>query len=528
MADSAPALLIVEGLRDRSRALERCLREHDGGRLADEFELVQLDCFEALRDWYALNPGRFVSIILQGVDFTGVKDESKLVGYPQLKYPVPKDFDPCAYQGLVIYALLRETGIDPLVPVLFVSHAPDTPQAQRFYSFMLYPAQGVCQFVHVPPGPDGLGVIARRADAAAMRPLDDERRAHWRRTHRMVLGRSRKMVYLGHEIERLGPADSVVLLLGKPGVGKELAANALHRCSRRFVAGDPLREYPTAVNIAALDRNLIESELFGHVRGAFTGSVADREGVFESGSGSTVFLDEIGEIGNEVQLKLLRTIENHRVKRVGGSHEIPVEMRLVAATNRTIDELVLSFRPDFYSRVVQQCLPIPSLVERWQDENPAVVEADLREIFEFVVENKNSGPHGPRPLAVDDGAIRFLHQLVAEYVNGENDVFGGNVRTLRAALEQAWERAQYDGSATVSVGHIISTVGVLRFMSRRDAPPERRQTLERVVGSLSMKAIEKRAIIEALERCENNITRTADLLGVHRDTLRRRISDYGL
>ncbi|MFO7638747.1 MAG: sigma 54-interacting transcriptional regulator [bacterium] len=529
MTDRQPAVLVVEGLKARSQALLDCLRGYDGGRLAREFEFVELDCYAALRDWYEENPDRFVSLILQGVEYTGVADTRKLVGYPELRYPVPKDFDARAYQGLVIYALMRETGIDPVVPVLLVSREPETQQAQRFYNFMLYPAQGVCHLLHAPGEADALESVAERADANALRPLDEKRRRHWRSFHKMVIGRARKMVCLAHDIERLGPGEAVVLILGRPGAGKELVANALHRCSRRFRADDQFRAYPSAVNIAALDRNLVEVELFGHARGAFTGSFGERPGVFEFGNGSTVFLDEIGEIGREIQVKLLRTIENRRVRRIGSTAEVPVDIRVIAATNRPVNDLAVAFRPDFYTRVVQECLLVPTLVERWQGETEQVIEADLREIFQFLVDEWNAGPQRVRRLGIDDGAVRFLLQLAAEFVRGENTVFNGNVRSLRAVLEQAWERAQYDGSKLVTVGHIMTTVSVQRFIDRTEPEtPVGRQTVGSIVGSLNMKAVEKRVIIEALERSGNSYTQAAELLGLHRDTLRRKLNEYGI
>ena len=528
MSEIRPVVLIVEGFHDRFEELFNCLNDFDGGYLVREFEVIHLDCYAALKYWYSVNPGRFVSVVLQGVDFTGLVNTDKLVGYPELRYPAPKGFDARKFQGLVIYALMRENNIDPIVPVLLVSREPRTEESELCHSFMVYPAQGVCHIMHVPDEASGLAAVAERVNAIALRPLDDARRCHWREVHKMVVGRSRKMTFLVHEIERLGPGDSIVLLLGKPGVGKELVANSLHRCSPRFVADDELREFPAAVNIAAIDRNLIEVELFGHARGAYTGSVGERPGVFEFGCGSTVFLDEIGEIGPQIQLKLLRTMENHRVKRIGSPSETPVDMRLIAATNRTIDELAESFRPDFYSRVVQQCLPIPSLAERWQDEAESVLEADLHELFGYCVEARNAGPRQPRRLGVDDGAVRFLRQLVIEFIQGDNDVFQGNMRTLRAMLDQAWERAQHDGSQVVTVGHILSTISVLRFMERgREPVTTRARSLESVAGCLKMQVIEKLAITEALVHSRGSATEAAEILGLHRTTLRRKMTEYG-
>ncbi|HDQ98874.1 MAG TPA: hypothetical protein ENN51_01105, partial [candidate division WOR-3 bacterium] len=315
ITEPLPALLIVQPTRARYQTIIRHLREYGDGSIGREFEFFHLDCYEALSSWYARNPGRFVSLVIIGLDFSELAESGKLLGYPELKYPVPKDFDALRFQGLLVYVFLRENGLDGDVPVLLVSEAPETEDSRRYYSFMLYPAQGACQLIYIPPGPDGPVLVAERTAALALRPLDENQRAHWRKAHQMVVGGARRMVCLAREIERLGPGESVVLVLGKPGVGKELVANALHRCSLRFVADDPVRAWPSTANIAAIARNLIEVELFGHTRGAYTGSVGEREGVFEYGNGSTVFLDEIGDISNEVQLKLLRVMENRRVKR---------------------------------------------------------------------------------------------------------------------------------------------------------------------------------------------------------------------
>ncbi len=527
MATALPTILVVDGLKKSYAALTERLRAYDGGRLEREFNFEHVDCYSSLKDWYARNHGRFVALVIQNIDYSDVKDENKLAGYPEFKHVIPMDFDQQAFQGFVIYALMRQNDVDPIVPVLFVLSPAALLKAQRFASFIIYPGQGVCSFVPVEDNSADGDAVAERADAIALRPLSDTEREHWRTRHRMVIGQSRKMVALAREIERVGLGDSVVLMLGKPGVGKELVANALHRCSHRYVADDPDRDLPHTVNIASLDHSLLQDELFGHVRGAFTGAVADRSGIFEASRGSTVFLDEIGDVGTDVQLKLLRVIENKRVRRLGSSTEVQVEMRIIAATNCTIEDLQMSFRPDFYSRIVQQCISIPSLRARWLGEDPVVVEQDLHEMFRFIVDELNANPRNDRRLEIDRTAIKFLHQLVSEYVAGTNDVLQGNMRTLRSTLEQSYERARHDGSQAISIGHIISTVGFLQFTNRRQ-PDEVKRTLEDLVGSLNIRDVEKRAIVEALTRCDNNQSRAAELLGIHRDTLRRKIADYSI
>jgi DNA-binding NtrC family response regulator len=523
----APVILVVDPVRSSYDDFIKAIQSHDGGRLVREFRFEHLDCYDALRDWYRHNPGSFVSLVVQHLNFGTAVEERKLLGFPEVKYPVPRDFDPRAFQGFLVYALMRQNNLDRIAPVLFVTDHRDMIRIQRYAGFVVYPGQGSCSFASLlPDGPVDFAEVIERVDTIALRPLDEERRQEWRERHGMVVGQSRRMSYLVQDIERIGPSDAVVLLLGSPGVGKELVANAVHRCSHRYQDTDDHR-FPITVNIAALDRNLIEDELFGHERGAFTGAVAERKGVFETARGSSVFLDEIGDITTEVQLKLLRAIENRRIKRLGSSCELTVEMRIVAATNRTVEELQRSFRPDFYSRLVQHCVPVPSVKERWQSEEPDVVQQDLNEMFSFVVDEMNRNPRHARRLQIDRSSTKFIHQLVDEYIAGNNDLFRGNIRTLRSILEQSYERALYDGSPAIGIGHIISTVGVIRYM-QASAPPADAGSIEQLVGGLNMKEVERRTIIEAMNRCDNNQSRAAEILGIHRDTLRRRLSEYGL
>ena len=518
-------MLFVSDLPAPCDNLRRYLSTFDGGRLAREFRLEHFDCFASLRSWYRRNRGRFVSLIVQQVDFSRTRHEAKLIGFPEVKAPVPRKFDPLTYQGFLVYAGLRQQNIDRVAPVLFVTRQGQLMDARRFADFVVYPGYGSCSFMEERTDEAGYSSeLTRNIDATALRPMDDERRRVWRTRHKMVVGRSRRMAYLVHEIERIGPSDAIALLLGQPGVGKELVANALHRFSERYAEDDDGRCYPQTVNIAALDKNLIEDELFGHERGAFTGATAERKGIFETGRDSTVFLDEIGDISAEIQLKLLRAMEYRRIKRLGSSREIAVNMRIIAATNRTVEELRLRLRPDFYSRLVQHCIPVPSLRERWQDETPGVVADDLRELFDFVVDEMNESPRHARDLQVEPAAVNFLHQLVEEHIRENNELFHGNMRTMRNIIERAYERSQYDGSPEIRLGHIISTLGMIHLLNSQ-APARRAETVEQVVGSLQLRRIERQAIAEAMARCHNNQSQAAELLGIHRDTLRRKLAE---
>ncbi|UCG44263.1 MAG: sigma-54-dependent Fis family transcriptional regulator [candidate division WOR-3 bacterium] len=523
-----PKVLVVCGSRSEFRKLTACVRGYDGGRLGREFDFIHIDCYGSLRNWYRRNLGHFVALIVQHVSFAGAKDERKLVGHSGLKAPVPKGFDITALQGFLIYANLRQNNLDRIAPALFVPEQDGLLAARRYANYVVYPGWGSCNFAP-DEGNDEERChgIASEIDTHALRPLTDNQRRTWREKHHMVIGRSRRMANLAHEIARIGPSDALVLLLGRPGVGKELVANALHRFSHRYSDKDPDRSYPLNLNIAVIDQNLIEDELFGHEKGAFTGATSFRKGIFETAGDSTVFLDEIGDITQEIQLKLLRTIEYRLIKRLGSSKEVPVSMRIVAATNRSVEDLQERFRADFYSRLVQHCVPVPSLIDRWSGEAPGIAEQDLREMFDFVVEEMNRRPRHTRRLGIQTTAVKFVRQLVDEYIAGTNTVFNGNMRTLRNIIERAYERAQYDGSDEIKLGHLISTLGVVSFMDG-NKQADRRPSLEGLVGSLDLRAIEKRAITEALSRCGNNQTKAAGILGIHRDTLRRKISEHQL
>jgi transcriptional regulator with GAF, ATPase, and Fis domain len=545
-----PVILVVDDLATSYESLVTSIGRYDGGRLAREFDYIHLDCFSALRQWYSRNRSRFVSLIVQDVDFSHVQDEKKLVDYPDILKPLQRTLDIKALQGFLIYGYLRQNNIDRIAPVIFVSCRIGMESTSEFSEFIIRPGYGLCSFVpESAVGDQYYPKIAESIDALAIRPLTEEQRNHWTNEHHMVIGRARKMAFLAYEIERIGPSDATVLLLGGPGVGKELVANALHRCSYRYVENDPGREYPLTVNMAALSANLVEDELFGHQRGAFTGATGERAGILESARGSTVFLDEIGDIGQETQVKLLRAMEYHRIKRIGSSHEMSIDMRIIAATNRTVPELQTRFRPDFYGRLVQHCIPIPSIRERWENEPGDGVEADIEDLAQFIIRTMNASPRHKRHLGIERTAVKLIRQVVQQHVDGSEDLLDGNIRTLRNIIERAYERAQYDGSAEIGLGHVMPALGMVRLLNtqtpRPGGPPSGQQdqaplpasvqtppadtfALQNLVGTLNLQDIERRAIKEALEKTGNNQTHAAELLGIHRDTLRRKMTEHEL
>ena len=288
---------------------------------------------------------------------------------------------------------------------------------------------------------------------------------------------------------RVATTPTTVLILGETGAGKELLAEEIHRASPR--ASGPLLR----LNCAALPEGLLESELFGHERGAFTGADRRKEGLFEAASTGTLLLDEIGELSPALQAKLLRVLENRTVTHLGGTAEIPVDVRIVCATNVDLEERVRagSFRQDLFFRVNAFSLTIPPLRER-----PGAVERLARH---FAVEcSRAAGKPAP---AIDDEAMATL------------DAHGwpGNVRELRNAIEHAVVMAT------------AGRIGLEHLPERIAAPPARPPDAG-MRGRLGI--AERREIAEALAACEGNQTQAAKRLGLSRRALIYKMRKHGL
>ncbi len=291
-----------------------------------------------------------------------------------------------------------------------------------------------------------------------------------------MVGRDRRMAELYRLVEDVAPTTATVLIRGESGTGKELVARALHDRSGR--ADGPF----VTVNCSALTETLLESELFGHVRGAFTGATADRRGRFEEANGGTIFLDEIGDVSPVVQVKLLRVLQERMVERVGDNEPLPVDVRVVTATNRDLEELVTRgrIREDFYYRIRVVALTLPPLRERRGDV-PALVEHFLAR-------------HGRRPDEMTPDAMNLLaaHR------------WPGNVRELENAVEH---------------GHVLSRGGAI---GPEHLPPELRGGTGPVAAAAS--GVDERELIRrALVRNHWHRTRTARELGMDRSTLWRKI-----
>jgi two-component system, NtrC family, response regulator AtoC len=309
-----------------------------------------------------------------------------------------------------------------------------------------------------------------------------------------VVGTSAAMREVMELAMRVAPFPSTVLLTGESGSGKEAVARAVHRASPRRDRGF------VAVNCGAIPENLLESELFGHEKGAFTGADRAREGVFEEADGGTLFLDEIGELSVQLQVKLLRVLQERVIRRVGGSGERPVDVRVLAATARDLVEQVKAgkFRDDLYYRINVVQIHIPPLRTRPEDV-PLLAEHFLRR-------------HAERLKVATPGLPPALVPLLAAYS------WPGNVRELENVLE----RALILSGGEIGVEHLPPHVRSGKQLF--DLPGDE--------GDLSVKrrlpALEKTLIARALERCNGNRTRAAELLDLSVRALSYKIHDYEL
>ncbi len=309
-----------------------------------------------------------------------------------------------------------------------------------------------------------------------------------------LIGRAPAMLQVFKTIGRVATTDEPVLIVGESGTGKELVANAIHRSSKR--ADRPF----VKVNSAALTRTLLESELFGHERGAFTGAVAQRTGRFEHANGGTLFLDEIGDMDVDLQAKLLRVLQTGQFERVGGDTTIQTDVRIISATNRDLDARIAqnSFREDLFYRLNVVNIHLPPLSERRED---------IPLIAEHIVKRLASKYDWPQ-LTLSPEALA----QIASYP------WPGNVRELHNALARA---------AILCRGRVIQA-GDLAL----DAPQSEEFASLPASGSLRLKEIlaetERRVISQALEHAGWNRTRAANLLGISRRQLFDKIQHYGL
>ncbi len=368
----------------------------------------------------------------------------------------------------------------PEVPVVLI-----TGQA-TIESVMEAIRDGAYDYLSKPPERAALGALLQRAIekkrmTIEVRELRQEPGA--RLALESIVGRSPRMLEVFKTVARVAPSKSNVLILGESGTGKELVARALHLQSPR--AQQPF----VPVNVSAIPEGLLESELFGHMRGAFTGAVTTRRGLFEEAHRGTLFLDEIGDLSLPLQAKLLRVIQEQRVKPVGGNEEIEVDVRIVGATHRDLEAMVRDrrFREDLYYRLNVVALALPPLRER-PDDIPALIEHFLRKI-----ERDNGRP-----------APRFAPETLARLASY---AWPGNVRELENVVEHAVLLSNQ------------SVVGPDALPARLLAPTSGAAVVED--GFASLAVMIERYVARVIQHTGGNRTRAAEILGISRRTLHR-------
>jgi two-component system nitrogen regulation response regulator NtrX len=390
--------------------------------------------------------------------------------------------------GLATLARLRERHVDTQV-VLISGHGSIESAVKAI-------KLGAFDFVEKPLSIDKTLLVVR--NALRQRVLEDENRALRARVDRTrtMVGESQAMRQLREQVAMAAPSNGRVLIYGENGTGKELVARTVHSLSRR--RSGPFVE----VNCAAIPEELIESELFGHVRGAFTGEVSDRRGKFEMADGGTIFLDEIADMSLKTQAKVLRVLQEQTMEQVGGTQRIKVDARVLAATNKDLQSEIRAgnFREDLYFRLNVIPVFVPPLRDR-QEDMPLLADHFMSEF---------AREYGRRPKRFDAGALAVLRRYA----------WPGNVRELRNVIERL---------VIMVPGETISAEDV-GFLGHGAAPADELDPV--VAGRLTLQEARERferdLILRTLAEQQGNMSRTAEVLGVERSNLYRKMRGFGI
>ncbi len=309
-----------------------------------------------------------------------------------------------------------------------------------------------------------------------------------------IISASPKMEAVKKMILKVARSNSTVLIRGESGTGKELISRAVHNQSLRST------EMFQAVNCAAINENLLESELFGHENGSFTGAHAEKKGLFEIADKGTLFLDEIAELDVGIQAKLLRALQERKIRRVGGTHEISVDVRVIAATNRDLRAMVTDgrFRDDLYYRINVLSIDVPPLRER-RDDIAVLIDYFLKK-------------HTRNTSRLVRGLTPETKKLMVEYS------WPGNVRQLESAIERAILLCEGD----------LITVEDLPSEVRQDAGPTSDGAFKLPSEGINFEEVERNLITQAMEQTDYNITKAAKLLGLTFRTLQYRLEKFGI
>jgi two-component system response regulator HydG len=393
--------------------------------------------------------------------------------------------------GLDLLEAVRER--DPEVPVILMTAQASLQSAVKAVN------QGAFYYLQKPFSNADLVALCRRA--AQVRELSRENKALKREIRRRdssqavrPIGKSRTFIEVLKLAEMVAPTDSTILITGESGTGKEIVARYIHRLSER--ENGPF----VSINCGALPENLLESELFGHIKGSFTGAVRDKEGLLVAAKGGTFFMDEIGEMSPALQVKLLRALQEREVVPVGATEPVAIDVRVIAATNRDLEHEIRrgTFRSDLYYRLNVITLHLPPLRER---------RDDVQLLADYFLQRMKTEQNGNAlDLRISDDVLSAL----------EIYDWPGNVRELENALERA-AILTHDGN--ISMEHLPT-----RIIEPAPAP----LISERPLTNPTLELIERAYILWVLQAEGGNKARAAEVLGIDPSTLYRKLNRYGV
>jgi DNA-binding NtrC family response regulator len=435
-------------------------------------ELVESEGYEAEQ----ASDGAEALLKIRAADFAGV--------FLDIKMP--------RMDGLQVLAKLRDENLTdtPIVIISAFGDSERTIEAMRLGAFdYITKPLDIAEILQILKRAVRQFEASRADEHKSPKKVSGESKAN---ENTQIIGTSRAMREVFKQIGRVSVTDATVLITGESGTGKELAARAIHEHSAR--TGKPF----VAVNCGALPENLIEAELFGFEKGAFTGAAAQKKGRFELASGGTIFLDEIGEMPLSAQVKLLRVLQERKIERVGGVSLIPVDVRVIAATNRDLPAEIhaKNFREDLFYRLNVVSIRLPPLRERLADVGQLAEYFLERAVRKHKLPNKN----------LSDSALRSLMNL--DYT--------GNVRELENVIERAAVAAGFSGS--ILPEHLGSET------ARQAAPLD--QNFLKLPFKEAVSALEKALIENALRESGGNRTDAARALGINRRLLYDKIAEH--
>ena len=388
--------------------------------------------------------------------------------------------------GLELIRWIRSEGFR--MPIIMASAHGEIEDAVRALK------EGAQDYVVKPFDPEEMTIkLKNLVEASNLKAVVESSKSRPADTPSGFIGESASVIRIREVIKKIAPSGATVLVTGESGTGKEVVAREIHACSN--APDGPF----VAINIGGVPENLLESQLFGYEKGAFTGASARKNGLFELASGGTLFLDEIGDMPLSLQVKILRVLQDRKITRLGGTTPMPINARIVAATNKNLEDMVQkgTFREDLFYRLNVVRIVIPPLRERSED---------IPLLAGSIIARYNRSM-GSRIEGFSPDALEAL----------KRHDFYGNVRELENVLERAMIFAE--GSViTMNDLDLRSSVSRPDVQVKRELPEK----------AVSLKEIEREAIARSLQRWEGNRTHAAEELGISRRTLISKISEYGL